>query len=378
MAAHHAGPVVSIPRLPYLAVTGERLRERNLRNLLDFIAEAEAAALLDQTALKTMFAATLGRLVDSDGVMLTGFDSDLQRTVTTASDPRVVERRAQEPELWASCLAHHPTVTTFAATHGVGPLRFSEVLAPRAYRRLPIYGYFFRPVGVEYKLDVRAWLGEHPVDVGCWRERRDFDEQEREVLGALQPYLTISLRRATSLTLSTTLRDAFGLTAREAAVLALIVRGQRPPEIARELVIAPSTARKHIERVYRKLGVSSRPRAIAQVLQHVATASPGATETIRELLARFDASAPLAPYNLTGRETEVLILAVGGDNNQQIAHRLDVRPETVKKHLHHVYAKLSVAGRGRAAALALALTTATPDMPHERPMSAHGDPPHHP
>jgi len=34
--------------------------------------------------------------------------------------------------------------------------------------------------------------------------------------------------------------------------------------------------------------------------------------------------------------------------------------------------------RTGAAALALALTTATPDMPHERPMSAHGDPPHHP
>lgn len=373
--AHHVGRVASIPRLPYLAFTGERLRERNLRNLLDFIAEAEAAALLDQSALKTLFAATLGRLVDSDGVMLTGFDANLQRTVTTATDARVVELRAREPELWRSCLAHHPTATTFKATHGVGPLRFSEVLAPRAYRRLPIYDYFFRPVGVEYKLDVRAWTADpHHVDVGCWRERRDFDEQERAILGALQPYLTISLRRGTSLTLSTTLRDTFGLTAREAAVLALIVRGQRPPEIARELMIAPSTACRHIERVYRRLGASSRPQAIAQVLRHVATASPDATETIRELLAPFDASAPLAPYNLTGRETEVLILAAGGDNNHQIAQRLDVRPETVKKHLHHVYAKLGVAGRGRAAALALAVTAATADKPHPRPTTASGDP----
>src|SRR5262249_53126625 len=151
------------------------------------------------------------------------------------------------------------------------------------------------------------------------------------------------------------LRDTFGLTAREAAVLALIVRGQRPPEIARELVIAPHTARRHIERVYRRLGVSSRPQAIGQVLKHVAAASPGAGETIRELLTSFDVSAPLAPYNLTGRETEVLVLAAGGDSNQQIARRLDVRPETVKKHLQRVYAKLGVAGRGRAAALALAL-----------------------
>ena len=205
-SAHHHAAVASIPRLAYLRATSERLRERNLRNLLDFVAEVETAALVDEAQLKTLLVANLGRLVASDGVMLTGFDARLEQTVTTASDSRVPALRAREPALWASCLEHHPTVVAFAATRGAAPLRFSVVLTLRAYRRLPIYEHFFRPCGVEHKLDVRVWPTGHHVDVGCWRDRRDFDEQEREVLAALRPYLTLVLRRATGTATASRLR----------------------------------------------------------------------------------------------------------------------------------------------------------------------------
>lgn len=353
--ADHRGALASIPRFAYLRKTGERLRERSLRNLLDFVAEVEAALLADDSALKTLLVAHLGRLVASDGVMLTGFDPSIEQTVTRASDPRVPALRNREPALWASCLGHHPTVVAFGSTRGSAPLRFSDVLPLRAYRRLPIYGYFFGPCGVEHKLDVRVWPTAHHVDVGCWRERRDFDEQERELLGALRPYLEVILRRASGTATASRLRAIFGLTAREAAVLALVVRGHRTPEIARELLIAEGTARKHIERLYRKLGVSNRSHAIARVLQQQATVSADATEAVRELFDRFDVDDAVAAYGLTGREAEVLLLAAAGDSNAEIASKLGVRAETIKKHLDHVYAKLRVAGRGHAAAHALAL-----------------------
>jgi DNA-binding CsgD family transcriptional regulator len=319
------------------------------------VAQVEAASLSDDSELRTLLVATLGRLVASDGVMLTGFDPSAQETVTTASDPRVPALRNREPVLWASCLGHHPTVVAFGSTRGSAPLRFSDVLPLRAYRRLPIYGYFFGPCGVEHKLDVRVRPAGHHVDIGCWRERQDFDEQERELLGALRPYLEVILRRSSSTATASRLRAIFGLTAREAAVLALVVRGHRTPEIARELVIADGTARKHIERVYGKLGVSNRSHAIARVLQQQATMTSGTTGVIRELFERFDVDDPVAAYGLTGREAEVLILAAAGYSNRRIASKLGVRPETIKKHLDHVYAKLGVAGRGHAAAHTLAL-----------------------
>jgi two-component system, NarL family, response regulator DevR len=57
------------------------------------------------------------------------------------------------------------------------------------------------------------------------------------------------------------------LTPREREVLALIAEGLDQDGIATELVISPETARTHVQRVLRKLGVRSRVEAIALVSQ---------------------------------------------------------------------------------------------------------------
>jgi DNA-binding NarL/FixJ family response regulator len=57
-----------------------------------------------------------------------------------------------------------------------------------------------------------------------------------------------------------------GLTGREAEVLQLVAMGKDNPEISSELGIAVSTVRKHLERVYPKLGVRSRAAAAARAL----------------------------------------------------------------------------------------------------------------
>lgn len=57
-----------------------------------------------------------------------------------------------------------------------------------------------------------------------------------------------------------------GLTAREAQVARLLARGKRNGQIAHELGIREGTVRKHLEHLYRTLGVGSRGEAIARVL----------------------------------------------------------------------------------------------------------------
>lgn len=59
-----------------------------------------------------------------------------------------------------------------------------------------------------------------------------------------------------------------GLTARELEVLVLVARGASAREVAGELVIAEKTARNHVERVYGKLGVSSRAEATLYAMRH--------------------------------------------------------------------------------------------------------------
>lgn len=51
-----------------------------------------------------------------------------------------------------------------------------------------------------------------------------------------------------------------GLTPREVAVARLIASGHSNKEVGEALGISPHTARRHTERVYRKLGVSNRAR----------------------------------------------------------------------------------------------------------------------
>jgi LuxR family maltose regulon positive regulatory protein len=71
------------------------------------------------------------------------------------------------------------------------------------------------------------------------------------------------------------LLDAFGddsagpasfepLSARELEVLQLLAAGMSNPQIADELVIALSTVKTHVNRIYAKLGVSSRAQAIVK------------------------------------------------------------------------------------------------------------------
>ncbi|HEX2314730.1 MAG TPA: response regulator transcription factor [Thermomonospora sp.] len=58
-------------------------------------------------------------------------------------------------------------------------------------------------------------------------------------------------------------RERYGLSAREEEVMGLIVRGRSNGEIARTLFLAEKTVKNHVNRIYAKLGVTSRAAAIA-------------------------------------------------------------------------------------------------------------------
>ncbi len=60
---------------------------------------------------------------------------------------------------------------------------------------------------------------------------------------------------------------SLGLTPRQVEVMHLIISGQEVPAIAGVLGCCESTVRKHLENLYRRLGVQTRTAAIAQVLK---------------------------------------------------------------------------------------------------------------
>ncbi len=67
-----------------------------------------------------------------------------------------------------------------------------------------------------------------------------------------------------------------GLTPREVEVLVLVARGASTRQVARTLHITPKTAGNHIERIYAKIGASSRSTATLFAMRHgmLATLEP--------------------------------------------------------------------------------------------------------
>lgn len=61
--------------------------------------------------------------------------------------------------------------------------------------------------------------------------------------------------------------DLYALTEREKEVFRLAVTGARKDEIGEKLFISPDTARTHLQRLYRKLGVHSQAELIALAMR---------------------------------------------------------------------------------------------------------------
>ena len=58
------------------------------------------------------------------------------------------------------------------------------------------------------------------------------------------------------------------LSAREVEVLQMIAYGSTNREVAEALRISPQTVKTYLERIFSKLGVSDRTRAVAVALKH--------------------------------------------------------------------------------------------------------------
>jgi DNA-binding NarL/FixJ family response regulator len=76
-----------------------------------------------------------------------------------------------------------------------------------------------------------------------------------------------------TLSLSNSL-DLLGLSQRETEILFWIMQGKDNKAIATQLTVGPSTVGKHLESIYRKLGVQSRTEAIAQALTKLGVLNP--------------------------------------------------------------------------------------------------------
>ncbi len=107
--------------------------------------------------------------------------------------------------------------------------------------------------------DVQAADGT-AVSFGCARVWHPFDEADRLLLDLVRPCVMHIVWEHARL-----VEADLPLTRREAEVLERVARGLTNAEVAAQLFVAPGTVKKHLDHIYRKLGVKGRTEAAARV-----------------------------------------------------------------------------------------------------------------
>lgn len=165
----------------------------------------------------------------------------------------------EDDEYWRTDRGRsHPLVQWYARSGEHTPQTLGRVppsLAPAAGRARLMTR--LRELGVDQQLALPCRTGPTSWTFAVGRTGSDFTEQELELARSLQPLLAVVGRQA-SLAVPVPRSAGAGLTAREHSVLVLLAEGHTAQAIARRLGTSPRTVHKHLEHVYRKLGVRDR------------------------------------------------------------------------------------------------------------------------
>lgn len=209
-------------------------------------------------------------------------------TVLVWPEPQVLRGLADARRI---VMAAHPALTHFLRSDAAGARLISDFLTTVEYRRLPLYGEFFRPVGVEDQLTVPVTsLRDVRVDaISLDRDARSFTEDDRRTLDLFHPHLVQA--HANAVRFSTAIRGHAApaaarlarLSDREHDVLAHLAGGLTNPEIGLRLHISAGTVRKHVEHILQRLEVPNRTAAAGLYVQ----AAPPRDPVWTAQLARF-------------------------------------------------------------------------------------------
>jgi len=191
-----------------------------------------------------------------------------------------------ELDEWLNGRAHelHPLIRWHAITRDPRPTTMERVptaLVSTRDRRPLISSLKEYEVEQQVAISYRLSGASHQAYV-LGRARTDFSDDDVVVARHVQRALIGLDRQVSTIRQLGGLRSAVidvGLTAREASVLALLTAGFSSRGIARRLACAPRTVEKHLERVYRKLGVRDNVNAVRVAHAWSLVAEPSADST---------------------------------------------------------------------------------------------------
>jgi DNA-binding CsgD family transcriptional regulator len=241
---------------------------RDLRRALDVVHQlnddpGDDISRSSLAALERLVGCDLAGVIASDHVArrLTGINlTNPERSLLNR--PGFMTMVARHPAFTAHRTGRLPMGTAVALT---------DLASPATLRRLPLYMNVYRPQGTADQLLCLVELDGRIGNVLVFnRSRPGFSRRDHEIVNLLAPHLSQVLarrKRNAELRVATrhitrlaegSLANLPALTPRELEVAAHVAAGATDREIARGLRISPRTVQKHLEQIYRKLGLTNR------------------------------------------------------------------------------------------------------------------------
>jgi DNA-binding CsgD family transcriptional regulator len=354
----------------------ERLRQRDLRALLECIGEVHAHPDLDSFVQRML--ALVPKVVSASYLAYNEFNQRLNRFNYAFDVPDI--SLGPIDGAWKILRREQPLILHYERTGDGTAHKLSDFMSRRRYHESVLYRELFCRVGVEFQM--AFYLPERPPDsvaIALIRDRRDFTERDRLMLNLLRPHLFQAYRNAE---LVTHLREDCAQTTQAlvAAPYGIITldaqgrvrfctprarqwlaawfgwasqaNGQLPEALRRWLreQQLPSSKNGNVPAPRQPLITERNGRQLT--IRLLADSEPGRQTLVMEERRRELSAAPLRRLGLTAREAEVLLWVAQGKTNPEIGIILGASPGTVHKHTEHIFEKLGVETRTAAAACA--------------------------
>ena len=236
----------------------------------------DVIGLTDLDEFRTGLLEALVRVVPSDWASLNDVGPDPDDFAAIV----IPEAPAWLLERFPRYMHQNPLIRHMSETQDGRAYRISDFISDTELRELDLYREVYGPLG-NTNYQIAFTLPHTPgriLGIALSRGAEDYTDAERDLLNRARPALIQTFRNAiehealrrelaglrSGSGLTGPLREA-GLTTREAEILRYVALGRSSRDIAAVLTISDRTVGKHLERGFRKLGVSTRSAAATRV-----------------------------------------------------------------------------------------------------------------
>ena len=350
------------------------LSRADYRAILDLLKDVSSLQSFDDFAGKLL--AGLHRIVDVDSAACMECGPGEEDRQIRFSVPEM-SHFASQYSLHQRLIYDHPGWGYLLSTGGGRWYSVSDFLTEAHYHRTGLYNELYRDMKIEDNFGTLSMIAPATmVAISVHRDRRTFNDRDRQVLNLMQPHLIQAWRNNK---LTHDLHRQIGayevaLESRRDGIVVL--------DAKRRVRLMSARALRYVEKYFGRLATDDRlpkkldawvcyqenslqagqlsvpqgPLTIAgnEDSQLTVTRVPdrdGVTLIMQEQVQAL--SADLGILGLSRRESDVLLWVARGKSNGEVGAILSISIGTVKKHLEHIFQKLGVESRSAAAARAL-------------------------